>query len=278
MPLVRIERAFPDTSRLSTYQQGSTTSNTFYDARNIGNYNDGEISPDGRFMTRYPTNIASNTQGFTIPDNYGNPKNMFPGTSNGLIAGAGTNAPSSGSATDYLLYNKFFENLLYPHNRTDLQHEIQPLFSNSSKIVNGRGMHGMGTNAPAGASAVDYTENSPYEYPDTFEGSGTNAPAGASSMDYRGNNPYEYDSSPMSAPGSVNRHLPPEMTANGRGIDWVSYISKIASGAQKLPQIMETANDTIETIQNIRKMLKQEKKKKKKKGKKISGKGFHYEA
>ena len=59
-------RRFKNTSRQSVYQQGSTVSNSFYDPRNIGNYDNGEVDPEGRYATHYPVNAGSNTMGFTI--------------------------------------------------------------------------------------------------------------------------------------------------------------------------------------------------------------------
>jgi len=92
------------------------------------------------------------------------------------MAGAGTNAGSSGSASDYLMYNKFFENLLYPHSKKEVQDELQPLYANASSVMNGRGYDGMkgcGTNAPSSGSATDFSRNNPYDsFKDTFLGSG----------------------------------------------------------------------------------------------------------
>jgi hypothetical protein len=268
--LVKLERRFADTSRESTYQQGSAICNSFYDPRDIGNPDNGEIAPSGRLAWRYPTNIASTTMGFQLPENGGNPKNLYYGTSNGLFAGAGTNAPSSGSASDYLMYNKFFENLLYPHNKREIQKEISPIYANASTLMNGRGYDGMKgcgvTNAPSSGSATDYTRNNPFDsFSDTFGGSGTNAPSSGSANDYSLNNPYA-SFSPDTFEGTPLSRFAPHLHMKGDGIDWVSFVSKISEGIQKLPQALETgskvantAKDVISTIKKLREELKKDK-------------------
>jgi hypothetical protein len=274
MPLVRLERRFPDTSRESTYQQGSSITNSFYDPRDIGNPDNGEVAPSGRLAWRYPTNVASNTMGFQLPDLGANPKNLYYGSSNGLMAGAGTNAGSSGSASDYLMYNKFFENLLYPHSKKEVQDELQPLYANASSVMNGRGYDGMkgcGTNAPSSGSATDFSRNNPYDsFSDTFLGSGmkgcgTNAPSSGSANDYRLNNPYSSFSPDTFETTPLNRFTP-EMHMSGHGIDWVNFINKVSSGMAKLPQVLETgtkvantANNVISTIKQLREELKHDK-------------------
>jgi hypothetical protein len=298
MPLVRIERRFPDTSRESSYQQGTTTCNSFYDPRDIGNQNNGEIAPSGRLATRYPTNVASNSQGFTLPENTGNPKNMFYGSANGMMYGSGNNAGSQGSASDYLIYNKFFDNLLYPHTKQQLQNNVSPIYANSANIVNGRGYDGMkgcgneeqnccsccgkksckgcgtngmkgcGTNAPSNSSATDYVKNNPYDsFSDTFLGSGNNAPSNSSANDYSLNNPLA-SFAPDTFLGTPIDRMHPKLEMRGNGIDWQSFISKISEGMHKIPAIANTASDVISTIRQLRDELKGEKKKKKKKGKK----------
>ena len=269
MPLVRLERRFPNTSRESTYQQGSSVSNSFYDARDIGNPDNGEVAPSGRLAWRYPTNVASNTMGFQIPDLGANPKNLYYGSANGLMAGAGTNCASSGSASDYLMYNKFFENLLYPSNKKELQDDIQPLYANASSVMNGRGYDGMkgcGTNAPSSGSATDFSRNNPYDsFADTFMGSGTNAPSSGSANDYSLNNPYA-SFRPDTFGGTPIERFAPQLQMRGNGIDWVNFISKVSENIQKLPKAFETgskiastANDVISTIKQLRQELKQEK-------------------
>ena len=271
MPLVRIERRFPDTSRESSYQQGTTTCNSFYDPRDIGNQNNGEIAPSGRLATRYPTNVASNSQGFTLPENTGNPKNMYYGSANGMMYGTGNNAGSQGSASDYLIYNKFFDNLLYPHTKQQLQNNVSPIYANSANIVNGRGYDGMkgcGTNAPSNSSATDYVKNNPYDsFSDTFLGSGNNAPSNSSANDYSLNNPLS-SFAPDTFLGTPIDRMHPKLEMRGNGIDWQSFIGKISEGMHKIPAIANTASDVISTIRQLRDELKGEKKKKKKKGKK----------
>jgi hypothetical protein len=268
MPLVKLERRFPDTSRESIYQQGSAITNSFYDARDIGNPDNGQIAPSGRLAWRYPTNIASNTMGFQLPESGGNPKNMFAGTANGAFAGSGTNGGSNGSASDYLMYNKFFETLLYPHNAQNVRNEIQPLYENSSTIMNGRGYDGMkgcGTNAPSTGSATDFSRNNPYDaFSDTFAGSGTNAPSTGSANDYSLNNPY--DSFGDSFAGTPIERFTPQLHMSGNGIDWLKFVRSVSEGMQKLPHLLDTgskvastASDVISTIKKLREELKGEK-------------------
>tara|TARA_R110000868_G_scaffold389863_1_gene659230 strand:- start:2128 stop:3063 length:936 start_codon:yes stop_codon:yes gene_type:complete len=273
MPLVKLERRFPDTSRESTYQQGSAISNSFYDPRDIGNPDNGEVAPSGRLAWRYPTNIASNTMGFQLPEHGGNPKNMYYGLSNGLMAGGGGTAGSSGSASDYLVYNKFFENLLYPHSKKDVQNEIQPLYANSNNTMNGRGygrgydgMKGCGNNAPSSGSATDFSRNNPYDaFPDTFAGGSTNAPSSGSANDYSLNNPYS-SFKPDTFAGTPIQRFAPQLQMKGDGIDWLGFIKKVSDGMQKLPEVLDagskvanTATDVISTIKKLREELKKDK-------------------
>jgi len=269
MPLVKLERRFPDTSRESIYQQGSSITNSFYDPRDIGNPDNGEVAPSGRLAWRYPTNVASNTMGFQLPEFGGNQKNMFPGSANGAIAGSGTNGGSNGSASDYLMYNKFFENLLYPHSKQDVQNEIQPIYANSSSIMNGRGydgMRGCGTNAPSSGSATDYSRNNPYDsFADTFAGSGNNAPSTGSANDYSLNNPYSSFHPDTFATTPIER-FHPKLEMRGNGIDWGKFISTVSAGIQHLPHLLNTgskvassASDVISTIKQLREELKRDK-------------------
>lgn len=269
MPLVKLERRFPDTSRESVYQQGSAINNSFYDPRDIGNPDNGEIAPSGRLAWRYPTNIASNSMGFQLPEQGGNPKNLYYGSANGAMAGSGTNAGSQGSASDYLMYNKFFENLLYPHSKKDLQNEIQPIYANSSSIMNGRGYDGMkgcGTNVPSSGSATDYSRNNPYDaFADTFLGSGTNTSSTGSANDYSLNNPYSSFKPDTFATTPIDR-FHPRLEMRGNGIDWGKFISSVSAGIQQLPHLLNTgskvastATDVISTIKQLREELKRDK-------------------
>jgi len=277
MGLVKLERRFPDTSREAPYQQGTTTCNSFYDPRDISNINNGVIAPSGRYATRYPTNVASNTQGFTLPENTNNPKNMFYGSANGMMYGTG-NYSSQGSASDYLIYNKFFENLLYPHNKMQLQGEINPLYANASNIMNGRGydgmrgMHGGAVgNSPSNGSASDYKMNNPYDAPDTFLGGAVgNSPSNGSANDYSLNNPYA-SMAPDTFLTTPFDKFHPKLEMRGNGIDWNSFISKVSENLHKLPHIVDTglkvgnsAKEVISTIKKLREELKKEKKQGKK--------------
>lgn len=260
------QRPFKNTSRESPQQQGNTFGNTFYDPRNIGNPESGEIAPSGRYATRYPTNIASNTAGFNLPEMADNPKNLFYGSGNGTY-------PSSGSASDYLVYNKFFQNLLFPHSKLDVREELEPLYNNSGKVYAGRGA----SNAPASGSSIDYSLNNPYkDFNDKFyneqnrddamqvkilSGHGaSNAPAPASSIDYHLNNPYKDFKDTFNGNGIYEDQI---KVLSGGKIDLVDFVNRVSRGIQKLPELAENIPDivnktsnVIETIQELRKVLK----------------------
>jgi hypothetical protein len=265
------QRPFPNTSRQSAPQQGNSFANGFNDPRNIGNYDSGEIAPSGRYATRYPTNIASNTSGFNLPEMADNPKNLFYGSGNGTF-------PSSGSASDYLIYNKFFSNLLFPHSKLDVREELEPLYNNSGTVYSGKGrqMSGCGNNAPSSGSSIDYSLNNPYkDFNDKFyneenrednqqiktlSGHGTNAPSSASSIDYSLNNPYKDFKDTFNGEGIEEDQI---KVLSGGKIDLVDFINRVSRGMQKLPELMENVPDivnktsnVIETIQELRKALK----------------------
>jgi hypothetical protein len=259
------QRPFKNTSRESVQQQGNAFANSFNDPRNIGNYESGEIAPSGRYATRYPTNIASNTAGFNIPEMADNPKNLFYGSGNGTF-------PSSGSASDYLVYNKFFADLLFPHSRADVREELEPLYNNSGKVYTGRGMHGgAASNAPSSGSSIDYKLNNPYkDFKDTFNGGAVdNSPASGSAIDYKINNPYCDLPDTFAGKGIQENEL---KVLSGGKIDLADFIRKVSQGVQKIPDLLEHApnvinktNNILQTINELRNIMKSKPSKKKKK-------------
>ena len=171
------------------------------------------------------------------------------------------NFSSQGSASDYLIYNKFFENLLYPHNKVELQREITPLYSNADNIMNGRGYDGMRGgavgNSPSNGSATDYKMNNPFEAPDTFLGGAVgNSPSNGSANDYQMNNPYNVADQFLTTDFS---RYHPKLEMRGNGIDWLGFIKKVSDNIHNLPHIVDTgvkvgnsAKDVINTIKKLR--------------------------
>jgi len=212
MPVQQLtQRPFSNTSRMTESEQGNSYANPFFDARNIGNGQNGEIVPTGTFMTRYPTNVASNSAGFSITDDAGNDRRLYPGkpiyAENALsedkaIYGSGTGG-SSGSSSDYLYSNPYFASLLNPKTRTEQQATSSPLFSNVkyTKAQN-VSLVGSGTNAPAaGDSWAGYSMNNPYAFQSNFSGGALGAAAAGSSSDY-------YQSDPFRVPDIQKDSLP----------------------------------------------------------------------
>ena len=138
-------RRFKKTSRDSVYQLGSAVANSFYDPRNIGNFEAGEVAPEGRFATHYPVNAGSNTMGFTIMDDAGDDRRSFyPSTIssnfNALVMknsdhkeggrvkmkGGALGGSSSGSSSDYMFFNPYYEALLNPASHTIMEEVAQP--------------------------------------------------------------------------------------------------------------------------------------------------------
>tara|TARA_R110000868_G_scaffold87963_4_gene245500 strand:- start:42 stop:956 length:915 start_codon:yes stop_codon:yes gene_type:complete len=269
-------RRFRNTSKLSPYQQGSSYGNSFYNPRNIGNYDEGQVAPEGVYATHYPVNTASNTMGFTILDDAGDDKRLYyPSTIssniNALVekksevkGGAIGRVASSGSASDYLYFNPYYEALLNPQSHSTMEEVAQPHY-----IPHGYEdkVEGRGTNAPSSASAVDFAMNNPYAFKSNFngfKGGALGASSSGSASDY-------YDSNPNRVPAMQNetRNFGDFMT-HGGAIDWAKYLSYIRKGANYIPTILEKApaviektSKAIDTVKQLRDLLRGEDKQEK---------------
>ena len=256
-------RRFKDTPRASVYQLGSAVANSFFDPRNIGNFEAGEIAPEGNYLTHYPVNAGSNTAGFSIMDDEGDdkrsyyPSQVYSGK-NALVKGGGV-GPSSGSASDYVYFNPAYEALLNPKSNKTMSEIAQPHFLPRNTLVESE-VAGRGTNAPSSASAVDYAMNNPYAFKSNFNGSGAlGAASSGSASDY-------YDSNPNRVPAmqSETRHYTEFM--EGGAVDWTKYLGYIRKGAETiaphLPTILEHAPRVIQTVNSVRDAVKDAKKEK----------------
>ena len=261
-------RRFRHTAKESVYQLGSAVNNSFYDPRNIGNYDNGEVNPSGTYATHYPVNAGSNTMGFSIMDDDGDDKrsfypNLVAGNVNALEIkkGGALGGASSGSSSDYLFFNPYYEALLNPASHKVMEDVAQPHYlpvSYENQVI------GRGTNAPSSASAVDFAMNNPYAFKSNFNGGALGSASSGSSSDY-------YDSNPFRVPDmqSEGRHFTEFMS--GGAIDWAKYLgyvrkgaSKVADVVEKAPAIIEKGQKTLETVQKLRELLKGKEKPKEK--------------
>lgn len=245
-------RRFKDTSRASVYQLGSSVANSFFDARNVGNFEAGEIAPEGRYLTHYPVNAGSNTAGFSIMDDAGDdrrgyyPSQVYSGK-NALVLGGGSGS-SNGSASDYVYFNPSYEALLNPKSNKTMTEIAQPHYLPINSLAESE-IKGRGTNAPSSASAVDYAMNNPYAFKSNFNGGSLGAASSGSASDY-------YDSNPNRVPAmqSETRHFTDFM--EGGEINWSKYLGYIRKGAETVakhaPKIIEHAPKVIETIKTVR--------------------------
>jgi hypothetical protein len=253
-------RRFKYTSRESPAQQGSSVANSFYDARNIGNFDNGEIAPSGTYATHYPVNSASNTMGFSIMDDMGNDKRLYyPSTISSNVnaldikKGGAIGSPSSGSSSDYLFFNPYYKALLNPKSHSTMTSMNQPHFTPTPSIDFRQGvMEGRGTNAPSSASSVDYAMNNPYAFKSNFNGGALGASSSGSASDY-------YDSNPNRVPAmqSETRHYS-EFMMEGGAIDWAKYLGYIKKGVQKAPEVINKTSDVLSTLKKLREVLKGE--------------------
>lgn len=277
-------RRFKGTSKQSVYQQGSSVSNSFYDPRNIGNYDAGEIDPEGTYATHYPVNQGSNTMGFSYGNtvDHGDDRRSFypsmvPGNVNALEMkkekrGGALGASSSGSSSDYLFFNPYYEALLNPKNLSTMSQVAQPHYM--PYVYNGYNegkMEGRGTNAPSSGSATDYRQNNPYAFSSNFAGF-TGGALGASSS---GSASDYYDSNPNRTPSiqSETRHYT-EFMMDGGAIDWAKYLGYIKKGftktaeavgkygakvpelLEKAPKFIEKSSETLKHIKELRELVK----------------------
>ena len=250
-------RRFKDTSRQSVYELGSAITNSFFDPRNVGNFESGEIAPEGKYLTHYPVNVGSNTAGFSIMDDEGDDRrNYYPSqvysSGNVLVKrggkmSGGSSGSSNGSASDYVYFNPSYEALLNPQSKKTMEEIAQPHYIPRNTLSE-RGIEGRGTNAPSSASAIDYAMNNPYAFPSNFnskQGGALGASSSGSASDY-------YDSNPNRVPviQSETRHFTDFM--EGGEINWGKYLGYIRKGAEKaiehLPTIIEHAPKIIEGV------------------------------
>jgi len=265
-------RRFKDTSRQSVYELGSAITNSFFDPRNVGNFESGEIAPEGKYLTHYPVNVGSNTAGFSIMDDEGDDRrSYYPSqvysSGNALVqkgsktSGGSIGGPSNGSASDYIYFNPYYEALLNPQSKKTMEEIAQPHFVPRNTLVE-RGIEGRGTNAPSSASAVDYAMNNPYAFPSNFnskKGGALGASSSGSASDY-------YDSNPNRVPvmQSETRHFTDFM--EGGEINWGKYLGYIRKGAEKvvehLPTIIEKAPEIYKGVKGVVEAVKGAKKEK----------------
>ena len=250
-------RRFKDTSRQSTYELGSAITNSFFDPRNVGNFESGEIAPEGKYLTHYPVNVGSNTAGFSIMDDEGDDRrSYYPSqvysSGNALVKkggkmSGGSSGSSSGSASDYVYFNPYYEALLNPQSKKTMEEIAQPHYIPRNTLTE-QGIKGRGTNAPSSASAIDYAMNNPYAFPSNFNskhGGALGASSSGSASDY-------YDSNPNRVPmmQSESRHFTDFM--EGGEINWGKYLGYIRKGAEKvvehLPTIIEHAPKIYEGV------------------------------
>jgi len=257
-------RRFKNTPRQSPYQLGSAVSNSFYDPRNIGNYDSGEIDPEGDYATHYPVNAGSNTMGFAIMDDCGDDKRLYyPSTisSNAnalqMKKGGALGASSSGSSSDYMYFNPYYKALLNPKSHSSMSDIAQPHFVPTPSVSFRQGvMEGRGTNAPSSGSAVDFAMNNPYAFKSNFSGGALGASSSGSASDY-------YDSNPNRTPAiqSETRHYS-EFMMNGGAIDWAKYLGYIKKGVYAIPELIEKApavidksKKALDTVRELRDLL-----------------------
>jgi len=278
-------RRFKGTSKQSIYKQGSSVANSFYDPRNIGNYDSGEIDPEGKYATHYPVNQGSNTMGFSYGTSvdHGDDRRSFypsvvPGNVNALeipkkgMKGGALGASSSGSSSDYQYFNPYYETLLNPKSLNTMSEVAQPHYM--PYVYNGFNegkLEGRGTNAPSSGSATDYRQNNPYAFSSNFAGF-TGGALGASSS---GSASDYYDSNPNRTPSiqSETRHYTDFMMEGG-AIDWSKYLGYIKKGfsktadavskygakvpelLEKAPKFIEKSAETLKHIRELRELVK----------------------
>ena len=252
-------RRFKNTSRQSVYQLGSAVNNSFYDPRNIGNYDSGEIDPEGRYATHYPVNAGSNTMGFSIMDDGGDDKRLYyPSTISSNVNalemkhGGTLGASSSGSSSDYMYFNPYYKALLNPQSHSTMSSIAQPHYVPTPSVSFREGaMEGRGTNAPSSGSAVDFAMNNPYAFKSNFSGGSLGASSSGSSSDY-------YDSNPNRTPAiqSETRHYS-EFMIDGGAIDWAKYLGYIKKGVYALPDIIKKAPEVINKTENVIKTIRE---------------------
>ena len=258
-------RPFSNTSREAISEIGSTVSNPFYDARNIGNHNEGEIAPSGNYLTRYPTNVASNSAGFSITDSKGDERNLFPGnntyglnslTEGGEVFQGSGSGGSAGSSSDYLYSNPYYASLLYPITRNQSQKIMSPLYDNIKYTrAQNVSIRGAGTNAPSAASYADYAMNNPYAFSSNFSGGALGAPAAGSSSDYFQSDPYRTPSMLREDIPRISNHM------KGGSVDWSSFLlqARKALGKVNIDHVktginaVKTIDSSIDAVKNYRK-------------------------
>lgn len=237
MPVHSItRRQFPNTSRKAISEIGASFGNSFYDPRNIGNFQNGEISIQGDYLDRYPTNVGSNTAGFTLIDDMGDDKNLYQGRrtaglnafakSKEIYTGGGSGGANA-SASDYLYNNPAYTSTLHPKTRDEFQKLAEPLFTTLkyTRAQNVSDMNGGGTNAPSNADSwAGYHLNNPYAVASNFNGftGGGVGPSNASTSDYYSSDPYRT--------AEIQREPIPSLQVpmKGGSVDWETFVSTVS--------------------------------------------------
>jgi hypothetical protein len=228
------QRPFSDTSRETASQQGNTVSNSFFDPRNICNFQDGEITNEGTYLERYPTNIASNSAGFSIIDDAGNDRNFFQNDTSAYsinnlainksgdpqFVGSGSGG-SNGSASDYVYSNPYYASLLNPIDKNEIKEMITPMYK---PITDAKAhMVGNGTNAPSnGDSMAGYHLNNPFAFTSNFggfTGGALGASSAGSSSDYYSSDPYRTPDMQRMGMVNIGDHM------EGGAINWLSFLT-----------------------------------------------------
>jgi hypothetical protein len=277
-------RRFKGTSKQSVYQQGSALTNSFYDPRNIGNYDSGQIDPEGRYATHYPVNQGSNTMGFSFGqdvDQGNDRREYYPSVISSNVnalskskkEGGALGGSSSGSSSDYLFFNPYYEALLNPKNLATMSEVAQPHYL--PYVYNGYEegkKEGRGTNAPSSGSAIDYRVNNPYA---SFSSNFANFTGGALGASSSGSASDYYDSNPNRTPAiqSETRHYT-EFMMEGGAIDWAKYLGYIKKGLvktgekimekgakvpeylEKAPKLIEKSAETLKQIKELRDLIR----------------------
>lgn len=247
-------RRFKGTSKQSIYELGSSVANSFFNPRNVGNFEAGEIAPEGHYLTHYPVNCGSNTAGFSIMDDEGDDRRYYYpsqvyGNSNALLKkSGGSSGSSSGSASDYVYFNPSYEALLNPKSNTEMMELAQPHFI-PRNTLDKRGIEGRGTNAPSSGSSIDYDRNNPYAFKSKFGGGALGASSSGSASDY-------FDSDPFRTPAiqSETRHYTEFMKTGGE-IDWSKYLGYIRKGIETAPKIYEGIKKGQEVAKQTRQLV-----------------------
>jgi len=255
-------RPFSNTSRETSNEQGNTISNSFTDPRNIANTNDGEITKEGNYLNRYPTNIASNSAGFSITDDAGNDRKLFYGSAtygmdnltvhadkngNQQMIGRGSGS-ASGSSSDYLYSNPYYASMLNPITRQEQVDIMEPKYSTLQyqKAQNVSNIQGKGTNAPSSSDSwAGYSMNNPFAFTSNFSGGGLGTASGGSSSDYYSSDPYRISE-------MQKEDLP--VTFKGGKVDFKDLIIKNKNKNKNTNKKSNKTDDVVNDVNDVNDM------------------------